>query len=556
MSQAESYPDRILQDLEANENGFFQIENKAGKAYLRVTKAGAKGTKVDIKDVTSRIKLFGVENFDTDQIKKIIAIADGRETEIGSWSKGTPEDAYADISISEDQMIATLTLHPPKHGGSLLTEHQLRDKIASIGISVGIMDSVIIACIRNPEFLTPIVFAKGTPPIPGRDGEIKIHFRSENKPHLEEDEHGRIDYKNIAMIQSVKPDVLLAEKIPPKPGQDGKTVTSSLIPCQQEREVNWTVGSNVIEKDGKLFSTIAGRPVLERTGEIRVDEVISLEAVDYSTGNVDFPGTIIVEHKIGDGFSLTTSGSIIINSSVGKAYLKAKGDIVISGGFMGRGEGFIESEGNIYAKFVEQGKLIASGSIFIEEASMHSELSAKDLIQVSGGRGEIIGGSSIAGNSIVCEKLGAVVETKTKVAIGTPPELLEELNRMRHEVSEKEITLRKVQLTLQKLSEQANKRELKPDEKEMIVKLKEAHEKYTILLESLQKQIDTALGSYEPSKNAYLDVRREIFPGVEVSFGIGKIFRSNLNSIVGKTVLHLGVDGSIQNSRTIPTSER
>jgi len=556
MPTADSYPDRILQDLEANENGFFQIENKAGKAYLRVTKAGEKGIKVDLKDVISRIKLFGVEHYDSDHIKKIIAIADGRETEIGYWSKGTPEDSYVDITISEDQMSAFLILHPPKHGGSLLTEHLLREQIASIGISVGIMDSVILGCIRNPEFLVPIQFAKGIPPIAGRDGEIKIFFRSENKPHLEEDEHGRIDYKNIAMIQSVKPDVLLAEKIPPKPGQVGKTVTSALIPCQQEKEVNWIIGMNVIEREGKLYSRIAGRPVLERTGEIRVDEVINLEAVDYSTGNVDFPGTIIVEHKIGDGFSLTTNGSIIINSSVGKAFLKAKGDIVISGGFMGRGEGFIESEGNIYVKFVEQGKLSASGSIFIEEASMHSELSAKDLIQVKGGRGEIIGGTTIAGNTIVCEKLGAVVETKTKVAIGTPPELLEELNRMRHELVDKEITLRKVQLTLQKLSEQANKRELKIEEKEMISKLKEANEKYTTLLETLQKQFDTALGSYEPSKTAHVDVHREIFPGVEVSFGVGKIYRPALNSVIGKTVLQFGADGNIHAERNIPASER
>lgn len=556
MSPSESYSDRILQDLEANENGFFQIENKSGKAYLRVTKAGAKGSKVELKDVISRIKLFGVENYDQEHIKRIIAIADGRETEIGNWSKGTPEDSYVDISISDDQMAATLILHPPKHGGALLTEHQLREKIANIGISVGIIDFVIVNCIRNPEFLTPILFAKGIQPIAGRDGEIQIYFRSENKPHLEEDEHGRINYKNISMIQSVKPEVLLAEKIPPKPGQDGRTVTSDLIPCQKEREVGWIVGTNVIEKEGKLYSRIAGRPVLERNGEIRVDEVISLEAVDYSTGNVDFPGTIIVEHKIGDGFSLTTNGSIIINSSVGKAFLKAKGDIVISGGFMGRGEGYIESEGNIYAKFVEQGKLTASGSIFIEEASMHSDLSAKDLIQVSGGRGEIIGGTIIAGNTIVCEKLGAVVETKTKVAIGTPPELLEELNRMRHELVEKEVTLRKVQLTLQKLSEQASKRELKTEEKDMIGKLKEANEKYTALLETIQKQFDTALGSYEPSKTAYVEVRREIFPGVEVSFGVGKIYRSTLNSVVGKTVLQLGIDGNVHAERNIPASER
>ncbi|TGN19926.1 DUF342 domain-containing protein [Leptospira idonii] len=556
MPSPDSYTEKILHELEANENGFFQIENKQGKAYLRVTKPGVKGQKVELKDVISRIQLFGVENYDTDVIRKILLHSDGKEVEIGYWSKGTPEDSFVDIKVSEDNMSANLTLHPPKHGGSLLTEHQLREVIANAGISVGIIDSVIIACIRNPEFLIPISFAKGVLPIPGRDGEIKIHFRSDNKPQLEEDERGRIDYKNIGIIQSVKPGDLLAEKIPPKPGEYGKTVTGTLIPYPEEKKVEWIIGYNVEEKADKLYSKIAGRPILDRTGEIRVDQVVQLEAVDYSTGNIDFPGTIIVEQKIGDGFSLTTSGSIIIKSSVGKAFLKAKGDIVLSGGFMGRGEGYIESEGNIYAKFVEQGKLTASGSIFVEEAAMHSELSAKDFIQVLGGRGEIIGGTVIASNSVTCSKLGAVVETKTKVAIGTPPELLEELNRMKQDLSEKETTLKKVQLTLQKLQEQGQKKELKPEEKEMVSKLKEANEKYTVLLESLQKQFDTALGSYEPNKNAYVEVEREIFPGVEVSFGLGKIYRPGLNSAIGKTVVQLGSDGSVQTDRTIPREKR
>lgn len=555
MSSPNSYTDRILQDLEAGENGFFQIENQKGYAMLRVSKPGSKGKRVEYKDVLARIKLFGVEDFDTELIKKIVNLAEGKPVEIGKWSKGDPVPSYVDITISDDQMEGKLILHPPKHGGALLTEFQLREQIAATGISIGIIDSVIQLCIRNPEFFVPLVFAKGTLPIPGRDGEIKLIFRSDNKPKLEEDERGRINFKDIDIIQSVKPGELLAEKIPPVKGEYGKTITGTILPYTEERTVEWRLGPNVEEKGDKLYAKIAGRPVLSPMGEIRVDEVIQLEAVDYSTGNIDFPGTIIVEEKIGDGFSLSTSGSIIIKNSVGKAFLKAKGDIVISGGFMGRGEGFIESEGNIYAKFVEQGKLTASGSIFVEEAVMHSELSAKDMIRVVGGRGEIIGGSLIAGKSVVCTKLGAVVETKTKLSIGTPPELLEELNRMKKDISDKEITLHKVQQALTKLIEKGQKKDLTAEEKESIIKLKDANDKFSKLLEAQAKQFETALGSYEPNKEANVEVEREVFPGVELSFGAGKIYRQTLSSLVGKTLFLLGIDGSIQTERNVIRKE-
>ncbi|MCT8333181.1 FapA family protein [Leptospira sp. 85282-16] len=555
MPGPDSYTDRILQDLEASENGYFQIENSGGKAVLKISKPGAKGKKVDYKDVLARVQLFGVEGYNQEQIKKAVALSEGKPVEIGTWSKGDPISSYADITISEDHMEAKMVLHPPKHGGNLLTEHQLREQIASVGISVGIIDIVIQNQIKDPNFFVPYTIAKGYPPVPGKDGEIKIYFRSDNKPQLEEDEHGRIDYKNIGVIQSVKPGDLIAERIPPKKGEFGKTVNGTIIPYPEEKSVEWNLGPNVELKGEKLYAQIAGRPVLSASFEIKVDEVIQLEAVDYSTGNIDFPGTIIVEEKIGDGFSLTTNGSIIIRNSVGKAFLKAKGDIVLSGGFMGRGEGYIESDGNIYAKFVEQGKLTAQGSIFVEEAVMHSELSAKDFIRVLGGRGEVMGGTIIAGNSLTCAKLGAVVETKTKVAIGTPPELLDELNRMKKEITEKEITLHKVQLTLTKLVEKSQKKELNKEEKESIAKLREANEKFTKVLETETKQFETALGSYEPNPDAFVDVEREVFPGVDLSFGAGKTYRLGINSLVGKTHFYLGTDGSIQTERTVIRKE-
>ncbi|TGM59406.1 DUF342 domain-containing protein [Leptospira vanthielii] len=555
MPGPDSYTDRILQDLEANENGYFQIENSSGKAVLKITKPGPKGKKVDYKDVLARVQLFGVEGYNTEQIKKAVALAENKPVEIGTWSKGDPVNSYADITISEDYMEAKMVLHPPKHGGALLSEYQLREQIASVGISVGILDLVIQSQVKNPDFFVPYTIAKGYLPVPGKDGEIKIYFRSDNKPQLEEDEHGRIDYKNIGVIQSVKPEDLIAERIPPKKGEFGKTVNGSMIPYQEEKTVDWNLGPNVELRGDKLYAKIAGRPVLSAAWEIKVDEVIQLEAVDYSTGNIDFPGTIIVEEKIGDGFSLTTSGSIIIRNSVGKAFLKAKGDIVLSGGFMGRGEGYIESEGNIYAKFVEQGKLTAQGSIFVEEAVMHSELSAKDFIRVAGGRGEVIGGTVIAGNSLTCVKLGAVVETKTKVAIGTPPELLDELNRMKKEIADKEITLHKVQLTLTKLVEKSQKKDLTLEEKETITKLKDANEKFTKVLEAQTKQFETALGSYEPNPEAFVDVEREVFPGVDLSFGAGKNYRMGINSLVGKTHFYLGTDGNIQTDRTVIRKE-
>lgn len=537
-----SYTDKILEDLESQENGYFQIENQKGIAYLRVTKPGSKGKKAETKDVLARLQLFGVEGYTEERIKKIVLASDGKTHEVGSWSQGIVEPAQAEIEVSEDKMFASLKLIPPKFGGESVTAYLLEKTTAPI--RYGMDPQILSNLIRNPIFFTPILIAKGKAASPPQDETFIYFFRTDNKPKLEEDDRGKVDFKEIDMIQSIDKGQVLAQKKPASPGSIGYNVLGEEIPVPDPKSIEWKLGENVEIRGDQAFALIAGRPNLDRQGKLKVEEVIKLSSVDYSTGNIDFAGTIIVEDHIADGFRLEVAGSLIIKNSIGKCTLRAKGDIVLAGGFMGKGEGIVESEGNITAKFVEQAKILAQGNIRILEASLHSELSSGDSITVMGGRGEIIGGVAIAGDQIHCSKLGAVVETKTKISVGTPPDLLEELNKMKRETVEKEDLQKKVNLTLQKLNETSQIRDLSREEKDTLSKLKEAQDKLSQSLDTLKKQFDTALGSFQPKEKASVIIEKELHPGVEISFGQGKVFRVPLNPLTGKYIIQLGLDGN------------
>lgn len=550
------HTDKLLQELEEMENGFFYIENKDGKAYLKVTKPGKMGLAVDANQVITRIQLFGVENTDEKEIRKIIREADGKEHRIGLWSGGSPEDSRAEITTSEDRMQANILLHPPKHGGKTLDEDRIKDLLGKSGIRFGLLEEIIEELAHFPEYHKTYTIAEGSQPKSGSDGEIEILFDTSTNPHLEEDEFGKIDFREIGIIRSVEAGTLLARKTQPVPGENGTNVYGDPIPFTPGKEMEWKLGSNVkISEDGKeLFATITGRPVIDRSGVIRVDEVIHLEKVDFSTGNVDFPGTIIVEEKIADGFKLNAKGSLIVKKSVGKVFLKAEGDIVLSGGFMGRGGGSIQADGEIYARFIEQGKMISGKSVFIEEASMHSEITADEDIVVQGGRGEIIGGELIAGRSIICNKLGAIVETKTTLTVGTPPEFIQELEKMRSDIQERKDVLIKVEQTMNRLLEEAGKRELSEEENTTLQKLREVEKRYSNLLKSTQLQYNNALNSYEPNKDSIVQADREIHPGVEINLGKGKYYKVQLNPVKGRSKISLGMDGNVHNERTSQTS--
>ncbi|TGK17451.1 DUF342 domain-containing protein [Leptospira fluminis] len=548
-----NYTDSLLRDLEENEVGFFKIENTDGLAYLTVFPSGKKGKNVEIKEVRKRLEVFRISGISEEEIKRIVSEKDGGPHYVGKWP-GKPETSVLDLKMSEDKMTVHGILQPPKYGGKLLNEEELLETLLKNNIRFGIKNEEILRLAKAEEFGKRTLLAEGEHPVPGSDGDLKILFQYPESPVLEEDEFGRVDFKNIHIIQSVKKNQKLAEKGSPRPGKIGHNVLGEVLPFEEGKTAEWKLGPNVkISEDGnQLFALIDGRPILDRHGLIRVDEVCHLDHVDFSTGNVSFPGTIIVEESIADGFVLETEGSIIIKKSVGKVFLKAAGDIVLSGGFMGRNGGLIQSGNDIYAKFVEQGKMIAKNSIFIEEASMHSELIAGESVLVRGGRGELIGGECVAGKSIVCSKLGAVVETKTVLSCGLPPELLTELEDLKAEIRKNQEVLKKVETSIVKLNEEAQRRSLTAEEKESLPKLQAIKQKYQSILQNLQAQEQSVILSFEPDRNSYIEVEREIFPGVDANLGRNRSFKVKLKEIPGPSFLYLGSDGQVAHSKVRP----
>lgn len=535
-----SLAENLFREIEEKSDGFFSVESHNGRAVLTVSQAGLKGKPVTSQDVIVRLKALRIGSAELSKIKQIVEEADGRPHEIGIWQTPEKEDAYAEIEITADAMAASIYLYPPLYDGNPLREDQLRAIIAEANIHYGIFEEELTCLAEQPRYSSAIQIAQGVPAIDGKEGYLRKKNAGRSMgPKLKDD--GSVDHRELGVFVSVAKDGVIAEIVPAVAGRDGMDVHGRVIPAKVSEPPQFEIGPNVyVSPDGtKLLSSIDGLPVFESGGRVRVDEVLYLENVDYSTGNIDFPGTIVVEGKLADGFSLTTQGSIIIQESVGKVFLKAAGDITLASGFMGRGEGRIEAEGDIRARFVEQGKLVAGRSIYIAEAAMHSFLIAQENIILKGRRGEIIGGEAVAGGSIVCCKAGAVVETKTRLTVGTPPEILTALEAMQNEIQQRQMTLVKIENTLRGLADKETRDSLTPQEQETRLRLHSLKDTYHNQLEMTQKQLDTAINTFEARQGAYAFIEKETYPGVEICFGKSRTWRAGIRSIVGKLSVYL-----------------
>ena len=176
----------------------------------------------------------------------------------------------------------------------------------------------------------------------------------------------------------------------------------------------------------KLHAVIDGNLIL-KGGKLHVLPVFQVDGdVDYSVGNIDFIGTVIVNGAVREGFSVSSSGDIEVRGVVEGARLLSKTSISITGGVRGMNKAEISADGDITAGFIDQAKVRSNQNISVNNAVLHSDLAARGAITVLGGqKAQVAGGKIQAGMEVVCLTLGSEMGTRTEVIVGVIPELNE-----------------------------------------------------------------------------------------------------------------------------------
>ena len=518
----------IHRDLASGEKGHFTLENQDGVAHLTVYPPGKGGDRVRPDDVFARLELFGFEEFDENEIRDIVADASGVPVAVCPWKEPDPVDATAKIDIAADGMEASIELGPARFGGKELDQPGVLEILQKEGVRGGIDEEAIREALRRKAPFRVIV-ARGKRPAPGRPARIRHYFLPSERPVPEIEEGGRVDFKDIRVIQSAREGDLLAELVESTPGHPGFTVRGEVLESPAPGSAELEAGKNtVFSEDGsRVFAGITGQVRIhgERPAErarIEMEEILDLENVDYSTGHIDFPGSVVIRGRVADGFHVRAGGDIQVEKSVGTVRLEAEGHILLSGGIVSRSGGYIRAGGCIYARFVENAALHAGDGIFIEEAVMHSRLTAGNRINVEGGRGEVMGGVLICGKELRARKIGARIGTPTRINAGLDPGTLEKLRDLDGEFEDRFSTLRKVETHIGQLEESRRRgRELSGEENENLEKLRLIRDKLRSHLENLELQREKIYGMIEADPDASVVATEFVYPGVEISFGAG-----------------------------------
>lgn len=388
-----------------------------------------------LDDINEEIHVRAIQEVDPMEVRKACFFK-ARKHLIAPTQPLSKKDGVIAVEVSKDEMNAVCTLFPPLGDGNPVTKEQLHQILSSKNISFGIDEVKINEIITSKKPVRSCIIAQGQPMQEGSDASIKYFFStSMETPKPKVLENGRVDYYNLDLIQNVVEGQLIARKMPAVPGVNGVTVTGKLLEPPPPKDVPLPKGKNTVVSDDGLTLTakIAGHVQIQ-SGRVCVMPVYIVPGdVDFSTGNINFIGSVQVLGSVRKGFRVNAAGDVEVKGRLEGGSINTGGNIAVKEGILGQGKGSIRAGGSIFARFIEHAYIEAGENVLVGDSIMHSVVRAGDKIIVNGKNGKIVGGLCFAGQEIEAKVIGSNIAVTTELEIGISSQDFHELNKLAEE---------------------------------------------------------------------------------------------------------------------------
>ncbi|MFC6650353.1 MULTISPECIES: DUF342 domain-containing protein [Paenibacillus] len=430
---------------------------------------------------------------------------------------------YLSVTFSEDKGIAYLQFTKKDENFTCSVE-DLESFLFSHNIRFGIQHDIVTRISSNPEeyFWNRVPIAIGQPPVNGKDGRVVLTVDMEEDRKPLEKEDGKVDYKELVRLHNVRKGQLIARVILAENGVSGKMVTGEELPFRAGKEAHFKVGKNVVvdQEETSMYSAIDGLVTLTDKGKINVFPVFEINGdVDYSTGNIDFVGTVVIRGNVLTGFTVKSAGDIRVVGGVEGAELISGGSIEITGGIIGYNKGLVSAGKNVKVSFIQDGNVVAGEDIIVSQSIMHSSIRAGHDVLCNGAKGLIVGGIVQAGERVIARTIGNTMSTATAIEVGVVPELRNEINELRQELRQLLENEDKTNKALYLLNQLATNGQLSPDKVALRVKLnatKQSHMRDEKRIKERVLEIERML---EDTGRARVDVVKTIYGGSKIVIG-------------------------------------
>ena len=349
-------------------------------------------------------------------------------------NKGGSIDAVCRVYLSRDKMAAWSFVFPPVGEGELHGE-TIGKALEESGVTTGIDPASMVCIFQEPQYFKLVPIAIGTPPVEGVSGSVTERYPREIAHEVKLDENGVADYRALNYVQVVEKDAVICDITLPQPGEAGVRVDGKVVEPKPVRAARVPAGKNTaVTEDGlRLIATRDGHLTFVNE-TFQVSPLLEIQGdVDYSTGNIDFSGDGHICGDVRENFTVYAEGTVTVDGLVEAATVEAGGDLVIARGVVGDGRALLKSNGCVRVRYLENCAVYAKGDIYAD-CIIASRIFSDSSIDVTSGRGSIIGGALTAAVSIKAHTIGAQSGRKTELTLGILPYVQNELRDIKEDL--------------------------------------------------------------------------------------------------------------------------
>ncbi len=404
-------------------DGSWALEFQRGAIWLTVSPPRAQqGQPVAIEEILADVGNWPIASVDEAILKRITQQASGQPDIVGHLTFPAEEAVPFFVVVSPNQMAAHLLFgDPPKR---IPGERTVLAGLKAPGVLKGIDRGAVQKALANWQPNSAVRVATGSIAIDGEDAYLLEVYADSQRAGLPQEGGEQSDFFRTRLAEPVPEGQTIVMKSPATPGFDGETVLGNVIAATPG--VNFELGSFagdgtvVTEDDCQLVANVAGNPSLAQ-GKYTVSPALHIRSnVDFSTGNIDFPGPIIIDGDVLDGFSVIAGADLNVKRVVQAATLQAGGNVVLMSGMFGNDRGSVIADGDIRASFLQVCNVKAGGDVLVNGEAIRCNIEAGGSVKVTGS-GKIIGGAIKAGTQIEAKVIGSAAGVPTKVTLTTTP---------------------------------------------------------------------------------------------------------------------------------------
>jgi len=439
------------------------------------------------------------------------------------------EEVFLDdfeVMITKNKMKAYI-LVPPKP--KKIDRDYILELLNENGVKKGIMEDKIDLLVHlvnseSKKIESTFLVAEGKPAVNGYNAEVLLKSDEHQEDFFVEESLDRIDYKNIKKnkLGIVKKDSPVAYYNPPTKGKSGFLVTGEILEAKDGEDIIVKLNENVLKKDNIFYSTIDGLLEYKFIGnvvELKVSNVYFVRGnVDYKTGNIEFPGSVIITGELQAGFTVKSGENIIAKTISGEAH--AKGNIIVKEGIIGSSHAKrckVRAGKSVEATFIQFADVVANEDIAVKNLIRDSMVVTDGKITCLGKPGNIYGGVFYATKGLEANILGSPSFTKTKIVVGASAKYVSRLSKLTEEKNNLEKSLQQILNFLGSIEQRMDS--LDEEKRKVVNRLIEEKKKVRRNLYHIYQSMDEIKSRLKEGVDSEIIFHKEAMPGVIAAIG-------------------------------------